>query len=144
MNYRLGVMIIVRKSNKVLVARKVNTDEWQLPAGGRDSGETVLTTARRELLEELNIDLSLALNVDVSFVVSQYEWSTEWKIKRGYDGQRRHIVIVTLPDSVEAVADGLELKEIKWVTIKELFNTLTHKDMCDTIREMIELGELKC
>jgi 8-oxo-dGTP pyrophosphatase MutT (NUDIX family) len=142
-NYRLGVMMLICRGNKFLIARKVNTDEWQLPAGGRYDGETVLATARRELLEELNINIDSALSVDVSFVTSQYIWRNEWKLKRGYDGQRRHIVIVTMPDSVEAVADGQELKEVRWVNIGELLNTLTHKDMQETIREMIKLGEIK-
>ena len=55
---RLGVGIaVLNKNNKVFVAKRKDNpvDKWQMPQGGVDENEGLLTAMRRELLEETGI-----------------------------------------------------------------------------------------
>ena len=52
---RSGVGIVVlNKDNKVFVAKRIDNPKnfWQMPQGGVDQGEDLLTAAYRELEEE--------------------------------------------------------------------------------------------
>ena len=56
---RDGVGIIVlNKENKVFVARRIDNPKnfWQMPQGGVDKGEDLLSAAYRELEEETSIN----------------------------------------------------------------------------------------
>ena len=55
---RTGVGIVVlNESNKVFVAKRKDNpvDKWQMPQGGVDNGEDLLTAMKRELIEETSI-----------------------------------------------------------------------------------------
>ena len=55
---RSGVGIIVlNKKNKVFVAKRIDNPKnfWQMPQGGVDNGEDLLSAAYRELEEETSI-----------------------------------------------------------------------------------------
>jgi 8-oxo-dGTP pyrophosphatase MutT (NUDIX family) len=136
--WRLGVILVVIRDNHILLVRKSNSKEWQLPAGGREDKESVLTTAGRELMEETGINIFKALSVDISFIIREFEWNDEWKQRRGTDGQRQHIVIIRVPNDTIAVVDGFELDALQWVTIEESMKILTHKDMQDTLQEVLK------
>ena len=136
--WRLGVILVVIRDNNILLVRKTNSKEWQLPAGGKEDGESVLTTAGRELMEETGINIFKALSVDISFIIREFEWNEEWKLKRGTDGQRQHIVIIKVPSNTVAVVDGFELDALQWVSLEESMKILTHKDMQDTLRNVLE------
>lgn len=56
--------IIISADGKILMGRKdpskggVYPDTWHIPGGGIDEGETIEDAARREVLEEVGIDLT--------------------------------------------------------------------------------------
>ena len=55
---RNGVGIfLINKHNKVFVAKRIDNPKnfWQMPQGGVDEGEDLLTAAYRELKEETSI-----------------------------------------------------------------------------------------
>ena len=55
---RSGVGIVVlNKKNKVFLAKRIDNPKnfWQMPQGGVDKGEDVLSAAYRELEEETSI-----------------------------------------------------------------------------------------
>ena len=140
-NWRLGVILIVARGNMVLIAKKPSANEWQLPAGGREIQETVLETAKREAQEELGLIVDPS-QMKVSFIVREYEWSEEWKAKRGTDGQRQHIVMIALRDDQEITVNSQELAHVRFVPKRELLDELTHQDIKETLREMQKLGEI--
>lgn len=51
-------MMIVNKDNKVFVGKRVDSkgENWQMPQGGIDLGETPSSAALREMLEEIGTD----------------------------------------------------------------------------------------
>ena len=53
--HKIGGIIV--KDGKVLAVRMKNTKEFIIPGGGHESGETHEDTLRRELKEELLVDL---------------------------------------------------------------------------------------
>ncbi|MEU3198809.1 NUDIX domain-containing protein [Streptomyces sp. NPDC006996] len=55
---RIGVYGTLVKDGKVLVV-KSHSDNWELPGGGTENGETLSQTLRRELKEEVGIDITV-------------------------------------------------------------------------------------
>lgn len=58
----VGVMLL-DATNRVFVGQRCDTraEAWQMPQGGIDPGEDVVTAARRELKEEIGTDAALLL-----------------------------------------------------------------------------------
>jgi len=76
-------------------------NEWDLPGGGRDGGETSVQTATRELFEELSVTLDPAkiihhaienasahTGVVVHFFVARWDDLSDDDIELGDEGQR--------------------------------------------------------
>ena len=58
MIYTAGVFLI-NKHNQLLIGHVTNSSNvWSIPKGMMDEGETGILTAKREFLEEANVDLS--------------------------------------------------------------------------------------
>jgi ADP-ribose pyrophosphatase YjhB (NUDIX family) len=64
----IGIGIIVLKGEDVLLikrARPPAQNQWSLPGGGQELGETAEQAARRELLEETGLDVGKLTLIDV-------------------------------------------------------------------------------
>ncbi len=63
--FRVGVFAIIEHQNRLLLAKRSDIGWWNLPGGGMEAGETVDEALRREVREEVGIDISIAHLVGV-------------------------------------------------------------------------------
>jgi 8-oxo-dGTP pyrophosphatase MutT (NUDIX family) len=57
--YRVSIKIVIKnEDDKLLVLKELKTGAWELPGGGLDHGETIEQTARREVKEELGVEIT--------------------------------------------------------------------------------------
>lgn len=58
----LGVRAVIldRENRSVLLLRHTYVDGWHLPGGGVDPGESMVDALRRELIEEVNVEITKA------------------------------------------------------------------------------------
>src|SRR5687768_3962152 len=111
--------LIVRDGRGLLNAIKGREPVWFLPGGTGEFGETAGATLRRELREELGVDVEIGRLL--------------WVVEHFFDlnGRRWHqlawIHEVTLPDDCEAVrrsaweADGTDTRDVfRWTPLAEL------------------------
>ena len=71
--YRKNVAVIVRdpSNGKLLFCRRCDTDNWQFPQGGIDTGEDTTDAMFRELYEEVGLGKE-----DINIVTTSKEWIT--------------------------------------------------------------------
>jgi len=59
---RVIASVVLKKENKILLIKEVLEDKkehWIFPGGGVDFGETIEEAARREIKEEINLDVKI-------------------------------------------------------------------------------------
>ena len=62
--------VLVFEGNKILAVKgRIGPNLWQLPGGGIKYGESAIDAARRELKEELNLDIASLIELNDSFIV---------------------------------------------------------------------------
>lgn len=56
--YRISIKVLIKNNaNELLVVQDTTNNTWEIPGGGLDHGETIKQTAKREIQEELGIEL---------------------------------------------------------------------------------------
>jgi ADP-ribose pyrophosphatase YjhB (NUDIX family) len=63
----IGIGVVVFRGERVLLVRRAHAPragEWSLPGGLQRLGETIAATARREVLEETGIDITVGGLID--------------------------------------------------------------------------------
>lgn len=101
--YTAGLIIV--KENKLLLAYSKNKKAWYLPGGKLDKGETSLQAIKREISEELSIDLEdNRLKFYIRVNVPAY-------------GERKGVMMVQdcyLYELVEEIKPGKEIGSVKF------------------------------
>ena len=124
---RTGVGIVVlNKENRVFVAKRKDNpvDKWQMPQGGVDEGEDLLSAMRRELLEETsiyNIKILKKLDYWLEYMLPKNLIGIIWKGK--YSGQKQKWFIVKFlgnDSEININTKNPEFIEWKWIEIKYL------------------------
>jgi ADP-ribose pyrophosphatase len=92
--------------------------EWELPAGGMETGETVIEAAKRELLEETG-----CTSEGHTLIYSYYPMN-------GNANQRFHVVHCKAVEHVQEF-DPNEVSEIRWFTRSEIRQMIKEKKVTD-------------
>ena len=111
-----GELLIQKRSE----FKRRNAGKWSYTAGAVDSGETTLDGARREILEELGIELK---EEQLDFIVSfkrEHCFVDVWLVQMELD-----ISKLKLQEE--------EVSEVKWVTIEELEELIKKEEFVKSI-----------
>ena len=108
---RIGVGIIVlNNQNRVFVGKRRDNpgDNWQMPQGGVDKGESYINAMKRELLEETGIMINTHKHKKIgTFII---------KDKLFY-------ILQLLKDiNIKKPIDTTEIGDIKWLPIANIVN----------------------
>lgn len=129
--YRPVAAMIVKRNfadqqTRYLVVKKPRQNNaWQFPQGGVDAGETLLSAARRELIEECGPYLQVEITSNESIGSYQYDFPADFK-RSDHDHIGAEVSFFEAQwISGEAVVDGLELVGSVWLTSQELQDVLS-------------------
>ena len=124
---RIGVgAIVINKENKIFVGKRKDhpNNNWQMPQGGVNDGENLLSALRRELEEETSIkSIKILKELDdwTEYELPNYLLGKIWKGK--YRGQKQKWFILKFTgadDEINLKTGSPEFIEWKWVNPESL------------------------
>ena len=142
--------IILNNENKVFVGKRKDNpfNNWQMPQGGVDHGESYLAAMKREIFEETSIkNLEVLKEIDGFF---EYELPKNlvgiiWKGK--YRGQKQKWFIsrfIGSENEINLKTSNPEFIEWKWISPNELpevivdFKKDMYTDLLNKLRKFID------
>ncbi len=128
---RVGVgAIVINKDNKIFVGKRKDhpNNKWQMPQGGVNDGEDIMTAMRRELEEETSIkSFKILKEIDewTEYELPNYLLGKIWRGK--YRGQKQKWFILKFTgndDEINLNTNHPEFIEWKWIEPKNLPNVI--------------------
>jgi ADP-ribose pyrophosphatase YjhB (NUDIX family) len=104
-----GALVAIWHDGGLCLVRPSYRPTWELPGGGAKAGEPAIDAARRELREELGLDLP-----EASFVMS-------FETEHDRDYRRDHVTVfdVVLTERPDIVTDNREIIDARFFTPDE-------------------------
>ena len=147
---RNGVGIfLINKNNKVFVAKRIDNPKnfWQMPQGGVDEGEDLLTAAYRELKEETsisNVKLIKEIDSTLTYELPDNLLGIIWKGK--YKGQKQKWFLMRYlgeDKDINIKTTNPEFLEWKWVDIDKIteivvdFKLNVYKELKEKVKKIL-------
>ena len=147
---RIGVGIIVlNKDNKVFVGKRIDNPKnfWQMPQGGVDVGEDLLSAAFRELEEETsikNVKLIQEINGTITYELPDHLLGIIWKGK--YKGQKQKWFLMKFigdEKEIDINTKNPEFLDWKWIDLDQItevvvdFKLHVYKELQEKVRKII-------
>lgn len=130
-----GCLIWREKKDKleVLIIHRPHYDDWSLPKGKQDDGETIAETAVREVREEVGLQVTLGVPLAV----------TRYTVKHG----KKEVFYwaAQLPAGAQAEADHGEVDVLRWVNLDQARKLLTNEsdlEPLDALDNLYKRGAL--
>jgi 8-oxo-dGTP pyrophosphatase MutT (NUDIX family) len=114
--YRVAARVLVIQDDTVLLVKE-HEDWWAFPGGGIDHGETIETTLRREMEEELGVPAS---DVLTDFQIVYYNIGT---VVNGIPRMNIYFKVSVPEQSLQKTA---EVAEWQWFTKEEFLKADLH------------------
>ena len=111
----VGVGVVVWHGDRVLLVRRGNpprVGHWSLPGGAQQLGETVAEAARREVMEEVGLEVALG---DIVATVDLIERDPRDRI-------RYHYTLIDFVAEAASVAlrPGSDAADARWFSVAEI------------------------
>ena len=108
-NKLIGVAVIWDETGKILIDKRRLGDSfgglWEFPGGKKEAGETIEDCIKREVLEELGIEVA----VEKHLITIEYNYS-----------EIRLILHVYHCRYLRGIPKAIECDEFRWVTLDEI------------------------
>ena len=116
---------ILEKDGEILLVKRPRYDDWSLPKGKVDRGETVLKAAIREVREETGYRVEVlkfagAFGYEVKSAPKVVLFWTMKPLKQG------------------KILDPQEVAELKWMPVKKALKRMTYELERDLVRKVFE------
>lgn len=137
MKVRTCVVGLISKKGKYLIAKMpkdlgVFPGQWAIPGGGLDEGETMEEGLRREMREEVGLEIS---------DIRPFYFRDDRREKLMRDGSVQEVYMVYLVFECEAVNKQVELgdefEEYVWVELSEVFEYELNEATRDTFERLV-------
>jgi ADP-ribose pyrophosphatase YjhB (NUDIX family) len=127
-----AVGVVVFRGDEVLLVRRgkePRSNNWSIPGGAQETGETVFEAARRELMEETGIDARITGLIDVIDGIQ----------KDGEGRVRMHYTLVDVAAEWVAgeAAAADDVAEVRWAKL----DALDGEEMWDETLRVIRLAQ---
>jgi len=140
--------IIFNSDDHILLVQthSYNEDEWNLPGGGIEPGESPQEGILRELLEELGTDKFDIL--EQSGIENAYDFPDEVLARaiaegRPFRGQHQTQFLVRfVGEDTDIVIQDAELRQYKWVPVSDLEGHLLFPGQLQNVLDVIEASEV--
>ena len=147
---RSGVGIIVlNEKNKVFVAKRIDNSKnfWQMPQGGINDGEDLLSAAYRELAEETSIkSVELIKEIDgtMTYLLPNHLLGIIWKGK--YKGQKQKWFLMKFTGDekeIDIKTKNPEFLDWKWIDLEQItevvvdFKLHVYKKIQEKVKKII-------
>lgn len=120
MNQRFHLLVrgILIENNKILLAKSVYSDFYFLPGGHHEVGETLVSTLKREFLEETNTEI----NVKKYLGVVEHKWisaeTTEYEINHVYLIDRNIVNIEIISQEENLIFEWKDITQLSKINIQ--------------------------
>ena len=119
---KIAQKAIIEKNGKILVCRGIRDSVWEFPGGRLHIDESPQDGIRREILEELNIQVTVQQPIHVCR--SLHTKSNTWRILIAYH--------CSIQDNSAEKIDPNEVEDMKWISPAELKNLPMFDDCRET------------
>lgn len=118
---------VIVENNKVLLILQQNDAYWGFPKGHVENGETETQTAKREVKEEVGLDVK----IDES-----KRYVTNYIVRDEID--KTSVFYIATPIGGKIQKQDSEVKEVKWCTFEEALNLITFDNLKEVLRNVME------
>ena len=119
--------IIIDDNKKVLLICQTNDEFWGFPKGHVELGETELETAKREVKEEVGLDVEIdeGKRYVLNYLVND-------------EIDKTTVLYIAKPISNKVIKQDSEIEDVRWCSFEETLNTLTFENWKDLFKQVIE------
>jgi len=149
-DYRAGVgIILINSDKKVFVAKRLDmiSENWQMPQGGIDDGETPQVAAMREMQEEIGTNNATIIAESKDWYYYDLPSELVAKVWKGrYKGQKQKWFVMDFQGSdadINIDTAHPEFSEWKWIEPKDLpdiivpFKRKLYQDLLEEFKQCL-------
>lgn len=111
-------VVMTDPSGRILLCQTTFKKDWELPGGIVEPGESPVLAARREVEEEIGIDLPLGRLLAMDWLPPYLGWSDAIEVL--YDGGEHEADLVS-----RLVCDAREIKQAAWFSVDEIASVVS-------------------